>query len=261
MKRKIDLFDELSIKKPEKDIYTALDTDIQSVRHAVDKKLAFAFTERELKIMKSRKKLFVIAVATVVVLGVAAFAASGNVASRFSSSSAFSNYKSLPTQERVVKDIGYEAVLIDSFKNGYAFDSGRVVKNTLADEDGNAVEKFKSVNFDYKKAGDTVYFSQNKFNSETEKEGNVIFSVNGTELYYYSYINKLVPPDYELTEEDKKAEENGELVFSYGASEVDISKVQSITWEKDGIKYCLMQMDGKLSAQELAGMAKEILEK
>ena len=57
MKRKIDLFDELSIKKPEKDIYTALDTDIQSVRHAVDKKLAFAFTERELKIMKSRKKI------------------------------------------------------------------------------------------------------------------------------------------------------------------------------------------------------------
>ena len=87
--------------------------------------------------------------------------------------------------------------------------------------------------------------------------GEAVSSINDTDIYYYSYTNKFVPADYKLTEADKKAEENGELVFSYGASEVKISKIQSVTWRKDGLQYSLMQIDGALSAAELSDMAKE----
>lgn len=75
------------------------------------------------------------------------------------------------------------------------------------------------------------------------------------------YTNKLVPPDYKLTDEDKKAKENGELVFSYGSDKVEIIEVQSAVWTEDGVHYLLMQMDGKLSADELADMAAEAIEK
>ena len=131
----------------------------------------------------------------------------------------------------------------------------------MRDDNGNSVEKFKSVDFRYTKNDDTVYFSQDKYNSEIENTGDVIATEKGIDIYYYSYMNKCVAGNYKLTEEEKKAEENGEIVFSYGVEKDDIVKVQSVSWVKDGIHYELMQMDGKLSANELAEMAIEAIGK
>ena len=153
----------------------------------------------------------------------------------------------------------YTPVLIDTFENGYAFKSGDVVNNNLTDESGKSVEKFKSVSFDYEKNGDTVIFAQDKYSSATEPVGDVIGTVNGTAVYYYSYVNKCVPADYKLTEADKKAEADGELVFSYGSPEVQVQTVQFVTWLKGGMQYQLMQLDGKLTADGLFKMAKEVL--
>ena len=38
----------------------------------------------------------------------------------------------------------------------------------------------------------------------------------------------------------------------------EVSQVQSVNWNKDGIQYDLLQIDGKLSAEELADMAREV---
>ena len=117
------------------------------------------------------------------------------------------------------------------------------------------------MSFDYEKDGDRVIFAQDKFNSEKNITGEIIKTVGNADIYYHSYTNKIVPADYVLTDDDKKAEENGELVFSYGSPEVKISEVQSVTWFKDCMQYQLFQIDGKLSADELANMAEEILNK
>ena len=229
------------------------------MQNRILKKVKKANYRKEGHYMKSKKKISLIAIAAALVLGITAFATSGMVTTWFSSSSSDAEYKSLPSAEQVKSDIGYEPVLIDTFENGYTFKDGSVIKNNLVDESGNSVEKFKSVSFKYEKNGDRVIFSQDKFNSEQVTEGEIISTVSGTHIYYFSYTNKIVPPDYKMTDEDKKAEENGELVFSYGSSKVEISEVQSVTWRNNGIKYNLMQIDGKLSADELAGMAEEII--
>lgn len=249
-------FEKLNIERCE---YTPFDVDIQNIKKAVNLKIHSAYKERNVNFMKSKKKILITALAAAFALCVSVFAANGIVKTWVGSSSAIPDYKSVPTVSEVKEDIGYEPIIIDTFENGYTFKDGNVVNNKLADENGKTVEKFKSVSFRYKKNSDTVYFSQDKFNSETKKNGDVISKVNGTEIYYYSYTNKLVPPDYKLTDEDKKAEKNGELIFSYGSSKIEINEVQSVTWEKDGIEYCLMQIDGQLSADELADMAEEII--
>ena len=211
--------------------------------------------------MKSKKKIALIAVAATLVMGITVFAASGIISQWFSSSSSIPDYKTLPTAEQVVKDIGYEAVIIDEFANGYKFDNGSVVDNVLTDDNGKAVEKFKSVTFRYLKDNDEVLFSQDKVNSQVETSGEVVATVDDVDVYYYSYTNKLVPPDYKMTDEDKKAEETGELVFSYGSSKVEIKEIQSVSWKKDDMSYQLLQIDGKLSADELVEMAKEVIGK
>lgn len=229
------------------------------MQNRILKKVKKANYRKEGHYMKSKKKISLIAIAAALALGVTVFAASGIVTTWFSSSSSNPEYKSLPSSEQVKSDIGYEPVLIDTFENGYTFKDGSVINNNLADESGNSVEKFKSVSFKYEKNGDRVIFSQDKFNSEMDIGGEIISTVSGTDIYYFSYTNKTVPPDYKMTDEDKKAEENGELVFSYGSSNVEIFEVQSVTWINDGIQYQLLQIDGKLSADDLVNMAEEII--
>ena len=279
MSGKRNLFEELNIEKKEQDLSGPLDVDVQTIRRNVSEKLdaesseypaCLIQNERKSVTMKlnaiksntrSKKKISVIAAVVVLALGTTVFAASGIISKWYSSSSSDPEYKSLPTAQQVKKDIGYDAVLIGEFENGYAFKDGSIVNNNLADEDGNSVEKFKSVSFDYEKNGDTVIFSQDKFNSKIDMDGNVIKTVDGTDIYYYSYTNKIVPADYKMTDEDKKAETDGELVFSSGSSDVRISEVQSVTWVKDNIQYQLMQMDGALSRDELVEMAEEVISK
>lgn len=81
---------------------------------------------------------------------------------------------------------------------------GQYYKNSFKDDNANVIEKFKSVSFDYQKNGDVVSFEQQKFNSKLIPSGDIIATVNGTNLYYVHYINKVVSDDYELTEQDKK---------------------------------------------------------
>ena len=259
MKRENDLFEELNIDVEDRDFIGPLDIDIQAVKRNVNAKLDFAYTERKSVAMKSKKKISIIAIAATLALGITVFAANGIVSNWISSSSSAADYKSLPTEKQAEKDIGYKPVLINGFENGYAFKSGNIVDNNLTDENGKSVEKFKSLSFDYEKDGDTVIFTQDKFNSETELQGEVVKTLKNTDIYYFSYANKTVPGDYKLTDEDKEAEANGELVFSYGSPDVKIQNVQAVTWIKDGIMYQLLQIDGRLSADELTKMAEEIL--
>lgn len=261
MNKKRNLLDELNIKSHSDNSPSALDINVERIKDMVNNRIDSASTERMLKPMKSKKKIALIAVAATLVMGITVFAASGIISQWFSSSSSIPDYKTLPTAEQVVKDIGYEAVTIDEFANGYKFDNGSVVDNVLTDDNGKAVEKFKSVTFCYLKDNDEVLFSQDKVNSQVETSGEVVATVDDVDVYYYSYTNKFVPPDYKMTDEDKKAEETGELVFSYGSSKVEIKEIQSVSWKKDDMSYQLLQIDGKLSADELVEMAKEVIGK
>ena len=261
MNKKRNLLDELNIKGYSDNSSGTLDISVERIKDMVNNRIDSASTERMLKPMKSKKKIALIAVAATLVMGITVFAASGIISQWFGSSSSIPDYKTLPTAEQVVKDIGYEAVIIDEFANGYKFDNGSVVDNVLTDDNGKAVEKFKSVTFRYLKDNDEVLFSQDKLNSQVETSGEVVSTVDDVDVYYYSYTNKLVPPDYKMTDEDKKAEETGELVFSYGSSKVEINEIQSVSWKKDDMSYQLLQIDGKLSADELVEMAKEVIGK
>ena len=151
--------------------------------------------------------------------------------------------------------------MIDTFENGYCFKDGNIVKNSFKDDNANVIEKFKSVSFDYQKNGDVVSFEQQKFNSKLTPAGDIIATINGTNMYYVHYINKVVSDDYELTEQDKKDQASGKVVFSYddSVSQIEVSQVQSVNWNKDGIQYDLLQIDGQLSAGELADMAREVI--
>ena len=218
---------------------------------------------RRLEMFKTKKRIVVLAAAVIMALGITAFAATGIISNWYSSSSSIPDYRTLPSAEQVKKDIGYDVILIESFSNGYSFKNGRIVNNKLTDEDNQTIEKFKSVAFCYKKGRDEVEFTQDQYQSDSEKTGEIAETVNGVDIYYYRYVNKIVPPDYQLTEEDKKAEENGELVFSYGSDKVQIITWQHVDWSIGDNQYELFQEvnDRSLAKEEIIAMAKDVIRK
>ena len=259
MKRKRNLSEDLKLCTTEDE--NMLDINIDRIKGMVHSRIDTPYMERKFSNMKRRKKFAIIAAAAVLAVGATVFAGSGVIKSWNSSSSSIANYKSLPTASQCIKDIGYEPVLIDSFSNGYSFNEGSIVNNALKNENNNTVESFKSVSFRYEKDGDEVRLSQDKFNSAIEHSGESISGLNGTEVYYGCYEYKFVPPDYEMTEEDKAAEENGELIFSWGTDKVELHTIKSISWNDEDLYFNLMQMDGNLSKEDMAEMANEIIGK
>ena len=53
---------------------------------------------------------------------------------------------------------------------------------------------------------------------------------DGTELCFYKLTNKFVPADYELTEEDKKAQEDGNFNLAYGSDKVEVMTSYTVEW-------------------------------
>lgn len=216
---------------------------------------------RRSRMPERKKRIAVLAAAIIMVLGITAFAATGVISSWYSSSSAFPDYHTLPSMEQVHKDIGYDVELIGRFSNGYAFRDGRIVKNKLENEDNQTIEEFKSVDFRYRKGRDEVSFAQDRYYSESELSGSLEKTVKGVDLYYFSYVNKIVPPDYQLTPEDKRAEENGELVFSYGSDHVELITWQHVSWRIGEMHYELYQQvdEDSLSREGIIEMAEEVI--
>lgn len=207
------------------------------------------------RIVNYKKIMSIVAVAAVFALGSTAFA--GGVLSGWFSHSE-KEYTSIPSEQEYIDDVGYAPVLIRSFENGYSYKTGYVVDNEHADAKTGEVEKFKSAMFEYEKDGDLLYFWQEKSDS-ISLNGAVVDSFAAVDIYYSSYMNKIVPEDYRMTEADKEAEEKGELVFSWGSDSVQIVEVKSLSWAKDGISYMLLQTGGKLTEAEMISMAKEAI--
>lgn len=262
MNKKHDLFKELNINAPDTISNNVLDINISNIKSKVNAQITSVSPERKVFTMNFKKRISLIAAAAVLTLGVTVFASSGIRTIWFSTSSANPQYHTLPTSQQVIKDVGYTPVLIDSFQNGYTFKEGTVVNNKLKADDGHVTDKFKSLSFCYEKSGDELTFSQIKVPSNLSSSGTIVSNINGIDLYYSNYIYKLVPNDYVLTSEEEIAQKNGSLVFGYDSSDIDIeiSRVQQLTWIKDGISYQFTQSDGNLSMNELMDMAKECIE-
>lgn len=256
MKNK-DLYKELSLKSKNSDI---LYVDKSKIKSRVLKDISSTLCERKVSYMKSKKKFIVLAAAAIMLLSVTVYAASGIISTWYSSSSPADELVSLPTAEECEKEMGYAPLLVDSFSNGYDFEGASFNNNALADENGKVVEKFKSLTCHYTKGNETVYLSVDKFDSTVEKPGKIHTAIDGIDIYAHSFNNKIVPPDYEKTEEDKALETAGKVYFNCdGIDHTEDHFVNSVSWEKDGILYNLMQSNGTLSVDDLVSMAEELI--
>lgn len=217
------------------------------------------------KLLKSKTAIIagILLVATTVTC-----VAATNISGVFGSSSHLTEVKTFPSEDKVKESVGFIPKYVEFFNNGFKFNTFNYSNNEVHDEKGDAVEKYKSADFDYKKEGskkdqiltmsaekiDHKYVDENTLNNAVSVE------YNGIKIVYTSNKYKAVPEGYELTDEEKELQNNGFLQIGYGSDEIKVSENQAVMWYEDGISYCIINMDyTELSQNDMINMAKEII--
>ena len=210
---------------------------------------------------KKIRRTVVLIAAVMMLLTVSAYGLNGTVASWGTArSSYYYSFDSLPSPEKLEKELGYLPAITAAFENGYTLRNGSISYGAFFDEDYNELERYKEMSVTYEKDGDKLIYGVKKFNTPMDATGgDVIAVVDGVPVKYSAYTNKLVPEDYRMTDEDKAAQESGALIFSWGSDSVEIVRVQGVNWEQDGVFCGFTQIDGRLAPEELAAMAAELI--
>ena len=181
-------------------------------------------------------------------------------------SSSNHKYRTFPTQEKVFKDVGFSPKYTKSLPGEFEYSSGGTGKSKLSDDTGEVLTQTKDVNLGYKRKNEKSMLNLSITQVEEafldNKEDQLVGDLNGINLYYYQQDYKFVPPNYELTEEDKKAQESGALEISeasFDIPEVSISNVQGLSWYEDGLQYMIMGSDYGFTVEEMIDMAEVII--
>lgn len=236
--------------------------DIFETVSLIDDGLIAEAADPAMKIRRiNQRRIAVLAAAVVMLLSVTVIAANIILGGRGGHSSNIPSYYSIPSKDTILKDTGIAPSIPESFSSGFVFDSGYIMYNEDFDTEGDSVQEYKGLQFDYKKNEEKItLFIDAAMAGVQVKDPDVTKSYKSSELLYYSYINKLVPPDYKPTAEDQQAERDGSVVLSYGTEKIEMHHVQGIAWEYQGLNYELLAMDIDISEDTLFEMAKEMID-
>ena len=253
----------------EKKIRETLEHRAEHAGHVFAEQRIRAKIYQELKLeeaepMKKRnwKKTAVMA-AAICVLGSMTAVALGKTVSITGSSSRENRITSYAEAEEKQESLDDDVKMLEKFSNGYAFKEAVPMEETGTDKDGNVTAKETSLNIVYSKDGaEDIYAHSSRLNlGITENPDAVRTLEDGTELVYTNIVNKFVPNGYEITEEEKKLQEDGKLNIGFKGEggEIEIRKSSHVMWVQDEILYSLMIFDD-MEADEMLNMAQELAE-
>ena len=206
-------------------------------------------------------KKAVIAVAAICVFGSMTAFAIGNIAGVTSHSDRRDEVHTYEQALKLQEEHGPKVNFPEQFSNGYTFESAVPVNYETSDKDGNKLGKGIHLDITYGKEGmEPITFSAEVGLDGGSAPTDVKTCGDGTELRFYKTVNKFVPANYELTEEDKKAQEAGSFDLAYGSDEIEITTSCMVEWDMDGQGYSLFKFGEELSAEEMFAMAEEIID-
>lgn len=217
--------------------------------------------KEEKRMRKTSWKKVVCAVGVLCMLCAGGAVAAGKIAGYSSGSSVMDDIHEYDEMKKDAdKKLGYDVKMPEKFANGYTFSRGQVITVNANDTDGNHVDAFPELSVTYHKAGEAdVFFSVSKW-SEEEKRGTMLPINEELTAYYTVDHYRMVPPDYQVSEEEKAQMEKGELFVSYGTDQIEDKYIKSIDWEENGAVYRLMILDETvMDENDFLAMAKEVL--
>ena len=211
------------------------------------------------KYMKKNIKKFAVCIAAAAVLLTAGVTAAGRIAYYAESGSDLRDLiDHAPTEQEVYDAAGYVPKYTDKLGD-YSLVSALPGSGTYYDENNNELSSGKEISFDYEYEGKTLTLFTSNSPAQFEQTGDIAASEGDVDIYYSSFTNKFVPPDYEPTPEEEKQVEEGSLNIGYGSDEITISESEYVSWSDEGITYSILTMDNVLGKDVLVDMAMDII--
>lgn len=193
-----------------------------------------------------------------VLFSVTAYAAGGGLGGIVTSRKpgrAWKNLDALPKAERM---LGRELVVPERFACGFVFENMNVSYSDVVDDDGAVVETYPEFYAQYSREKEKLHLNIRAGTNQVSGSGWTEREQDGVTLYCHSFIFKVVPEDYQETEEDRAQKETGELMLSWGSDRIETYAMGFVNFELDGSDYALFSYDG-LAMDELCAMAGEII--
>lgn len=246
------------------EIKKALDIKVQDIKASDDLLTSIKHQlqeERKIENMKKLKftpKTILVSALLTVALATGVIASSGLGGVIISHSDLREAINHYPTSSEVEKLVNYSPKFVENLQ-GYKFESAQPSESSDLDEAGNKMNSQKEISFSYETDKGLLSLNTSPVIRENDSNGEPI-SYKDITLYYSSYTYKAVPPDYVVTEEEKKLEESGKLMIGYGSDKVSEEQTQNIIWVDGGITYDLLDMGAEIDKNDLIKMAKQVID-
>ena len=248
------------------DAVTLSEESAARIWEALESELPPREEKRSMKKLKNPVRIFVIAALIAVLMVGSAYAISGVAHSTgthiMRDTGEFTSLADLP---KVEKTAGYPITAVETFSNGYAFESMYLGGEAVYDESNTVLKEYYGVTFTYAKPGlrditlsvDPVLDIAGTHEPPAPTGTRVI---DGVEVSFSRDAYKLVPEDYEKTEADLAAEEAGHFYISYGSDAVEEHEFAFVGFTLDGAEYVLMDMAADADSEAtLYAMATDLI--
>lgn len=224
-------------------------------------------SERIVQVKKRKFLSIALAAALILALGAAASALSGIPRStgthRMPKAAEYNTLDKLP---KIEKDVGYPVTVPEQFSNGYAFSKISVDGEAVFGDGSEVLKEYYGVHVTYSKSDSselTLHLSpvlelEGGSEAPTPSEQRTVdgVTVNLNRDHY-----KVVPENYEKTEDDLAREAAGHYYISWGSDEIMEYDMAFVDFVMDSVNYTLMDMFASESSSDtLMQMAEEILE-
>ena len=146
----------------------------------------------------------------------------------------------------------------ERFENGFVFQQMDLHYTDVTDEEGRVKESFPELVARYERERMKVTLNVNRARPQPHEKGWTERECGDFSVWCLSQTYKVVPEDYQPTEEDRARQQSGELTISWGSDRVELLDTSFVQFVMDGADYLLMSMDG-MSVDELFAMAEEII--
>lgn len=250
---------------------TRIDREIDKIENDRIKKRRDS--EKEAVIMKFQKRKVALAAAVIVAIGSITCYATGKMTGLMVGSSHLTEVPEYSGLAAAEEKAGFETGMPETFSSGYVFKNVNTGDGQAVDAEGNGIPgtEYIDVFMTYEKDGSEITASimpelkeepaEEAEDAEAKApEASETREIGDITVSYYETTMKAVPPDYELTEQDKKDMENSNFTISYGSDQVYVQKVRTVDWKADGKAYNLLDMEGIVDAETLFSMAQDVIE-